>query len=73
MIWLAQEMNMMLLKAEYEAAENQLNELNLTIEQTNQVSSALELDNQKFRVRLICLRNRLRHLTLTKQLHSKEN
>ena len=58
-------------KAEYEAAENQLNELNLTIEQTNQVSSALELDNQKFKGEINLFEEQVKTFNANKQLHSE--
>ena len=57
-------------KAEYEAAENQLNELNLTIEQPNQVSSALELDNQKFKGEINLFEEQVKTFNANKQLHS---
>ena len=58
-------------KAEYEEAENQLNELNLTIEQTNQVSSALELDNQKFKGEINLFEEQVKTFNANKQLHSE--
>ena len=58
-------------KSEYEAAENQLNDINAQIDENSQTVSALELENQKLQGEINVFTEQIKTFNANKQLHSE--
>ena len=58
-------------KSEYEAAENQLNDINAKIDENSQTVSALELENQKLQGEINVFTEQIKTFNANKQLHSE--
>ena len=58
-------------KSEYEAAENQLNDINAQIDENSQTVSALELESQKLQGEINVFTEQIKTFNANKQLHSE--